>query len=203
MKEKKNKEKFMEPMDILKILAVVFIIAVIIIIAVNKVIEMKSSIVDEDVPYFIDEIHMGGKPSTGNKHKDEETNPEESDPIKTVEYENNINGIKFNIVNNEFSGDMKKEERGFYIDSLNQPNSPYYIYITAGERRTGGYSLSVKDIEIDNDKTLRFIIEESKPEADQMVTMALTYPTLCIEMEEYPYTIEVVDIDGNAYEYKI
>jgi hypothetical protein len=70
-----------------------------------------------------------------------------------------------------------------------------YLLISAGEKRTGGYSL-----EIENDKlegnTFSGELTLITPKDDDMVTMALTYPTLLIKFSG----LEEVDTDFNLEE---
>jgi hypothetical protein len=85
------------------------------------------------------------------------------------------------FVKGEFTGqylDLKK--RGYYIDTLNQPNAPYYYIICMGEKNTGGYSLKLKEVNKIDGKT-EIIVEETSPGKEDIVTMAFTYPTLVVE----------------------
>ena len=53
-------------------------------------------------------------------------------------------------------------KRGYYIDTLNQRNAPYFYIICMGEKNTGGYSLKVKEVNKVDEKT-EIIVEEIVP----------------------------------------
>ena len=103
-------------------------------------------------------------------------------------------------VRGEFTGeylDLTKE--GYYIDSLNQINAPYFYIICMGEKNTGGYSLNVKEVNKVNDKT-EIIIEEIVPSEGDVVTMAITNPTVIVEFPKYQDDITIKTTDGKIYE---
>ena len=49
-------------------------------------------------------------------------------------------------INNKSSNSSGCSERGYYVDTLNQPNAPYYYIISMGEQNTGGYSIKITDV---------------------------------------------------------
>ena len=103
-------------------------------------------------------------------------------------------------VKGEFTGkylDIKK--RGYYIDSLDEPNAPYYYIICMGEKNTGGYSLKIKEVNRDNNKT-EIIVEEIEPGKNETVTMAFTTPTVCLELSKKPNSIKIINTEGKIYE---
>ena len=93
--------------------------------------------------------------------------------------------------------DLTKE--GYYIDSLNQINAPYFYIICMGEKNTGGYSLNVKEVNKVNDTT-EIIIEEIVPSEGDVVTMAITNPTVIVEFPKYQDDITIKTTDGKIYE---
>lgn len=44
---------------------------------------------------------------------------------------------------------QKSETAGYYIDTLDQPNAPYFVVITSGKKRTSGYGIEVTGIDLD------------------------------------------------------
>lgn len=75
--------------------------------------------------------------------------------------------------------ELNKDKYGSYIYSEDEFEK--YLLISAGERPTGGYSLSIVDVsKSDNVITFRVVLDEPSP--DEMVTEALTYPNLLIEV---------------------
>ncbi len=58
----------------------------------------------------------------------------------------------------------------------------YTMFIGLGEKPTGGYSIRVLSVE-DNEGKTNIIVEEIIPKPDEIVTQALTYPYVVIEMK--------------------
>jgi len=62
---------------------------------------------------------------------------------------------------------------------------PFVVCISAGEKRTGGYNLSLNDISINRDNFQIFIDLFLKvPAKGEMVTQAFTYPSRGVEINE-------------------
>ncbi len=63
---------------------------------------------------------------------------------------------------------------------------PFVICISAGgEKRTGGYNLSIKNIILDQESKKIYIdLFLKTPGPGEMVTQAFTYPSIGIEIEE-------------------
>ena len=62
---------------------------------------------------------------------------------------------------------------------------PFVVCISAGERKTGGYDLSLNDIRINKDNFQIFIDLFLKvPVKGEMVTQAFTYPSIAVEINE-------------------
>ncbi len=104
-------------------------------------------------------------------------------------------------VKGEFTGkylDIKK--RGYYIDTLDEPNAPYYYIICMGEKNTGGYSLKIKKVNRDNNKT-EIIVEEIEPGKNETVTMAFTTPTIVVEFPEYQENIVIKNTNNEEFTY--
>jgi hypothetical protein len=72
-----------------------------------------------------------------------------------------------------------KEDYGFYTHTINEQEK--YLLISAGEKRTGGYSLEVEDVNELN-QTITFNIALNEPSPDDMVTQVLTYPNLLVKV---------------------
>ncbi len=87
-------------------------------------------------------------------------------------------------------------KRGYYIDTLNEPNAPYFYIICMGEKNTGGYSLEVKEVYRTDDNETVVIVKENTPGKNDMVTQALTYPTLMIEFPTYQEEITIKNTEG-------
>lgn len=104
-------------------------------------------------------------------------------------------------IGGEFTGQyLDLTQRGYYIDTLNQINAPYYYIICMGEKSTGGYSLNIKEVNKTETQT-EIIVEEIEPKAGSIVTMAFTYPTIMVEFPEYQDNIIIKNTKGEVFEY--
>ncbi|ABR46762.1 hypothetical protein Amet_0535 [Alkaliphilus metalliredigens QYMF] len=97
----------------------------------------------------------------------------------------------------EWFAQFDEAEEGAYV--YQHPDMTY-IKINAGERRTGGYGIHVKDY--DEDAYPRLVtIEIREPGEDEMVTQALTYPSIILGIEsEMASQYEVQTVDGNVFD---
>ena len=100
------------------------------------------------------------------------------------------------FIKGEFKGQyLDITKRGYYIDSLNEVNAPYYYIICMGEKPTGGYSLEISEVKKINGK-VEIIVKEISPSADATVTQALTYPTIIVEFPKQQENIVIKSTDG-------
>jgi len=76
---------------------------------------------------------------------------------------------------------IKKDD----VEVNNVSGVPFVVCISAGERKTGGYDLSLNDIRINKDNFQIFIDLFLKvPAKGEMVTQAFTYPSIAVEINE-------------------
>ncbi len=69
--------------------------------------------------------------------------------------------------------------RGYYVLTYNE-NSYFAYVICSGEHSTGGYDISVSNLELDAEGNLVVTVKETSPRPDAMVTQAFTYPRLTL-----------------------
>lgn len=117
----------------------------------------------------------------------------ESEPAKKID------SLDYEILSNCDIGNFDYSKRGYYIDTLNQPNAPYWYIITMGERNTGGYSIKIKNVEKKEDKVV-VTVEEETPSEGAIVTQAFTYPKCCIKFNS-GINIEIRNTKGQTFEY--
>ena len=86
-------------------------------------------------------------------------------------------------------------ERGYYIDTLNEPDAPYLYIICMGRKYTGGYSLKIKEVYKIGDKT-EVIVNENIPPEESIVTQVITYPTIVIEFPKAQENIVIKNTEG-------
>ena len=109
-----------------------------------------------------------------------------------------LNGITYNLKPEYPSGNSQRE-RGYYIDSLKQPNAPYWYIICSGERSTGGYSINITNIEIDENQNCKVTVRESSPAPGEVVTQDLTYPACVLELSKVPTSITIQNEQGELF----
>ena len=119
-------------------------------------------------------------------------------PDGTLPNKGKIGDIEYQITEQNECQYMKK--RGYFIDTLDQPNSPYFIFICSGEKSTGGYDVRVVDIATDASGKWLITVEETSPAADAMVTEAFTYPCCVIEVNKVPDEIQIVSTTGAEFD---
>jgi len=119
--------------------------------------------------------------------------------FKKFATEGTISGISYTIHDDYNHGNYDYSKRGYYVDTLNQPNAPYYFIITMGEKNTGGYSIFITDIKIDKEKNVEVIVKETEPKPGSIVTMAFTYPACCLELNVPVNNIKIINTDGEIF----
>jgi len=107
--------------------------------------------------------------------------------------------ITYSIDNNMPKSDSKYSKRGVYYDTLNQPDSPHIYVVAMGEKSTGGYSINIETVNIDNAGNVEVIVKETSPGLDSIVTMAITYPTCMITLDKLPNSIIVKNTEGKLF----
>lgn len=135
-------------------------------------------------------------------NKELETNKEEKEINilgENDKKENVTNKLTYEIINKSSEYLDKYSERGYYIDTLNEPNAPYFYIISAGQKSSGGYSIKITDVDIDENNNVNVTVKESTPPMGTVTTMALTYPICELKLSGYPNSITIKDINGNEY----
>ena len=97
------------------------------------------------------------------------------------------------------SGNYDYTKRGYYVDTLNQPDAPYYYIITMGEKNTGGYSIEVENVDIDSKGNAIITVKENSPSPEANVTMAFTYPAVCVEVNKAFTSVKIVNTTGQEF----
>ena len=110
-----------------------------------------------------------------------------------------VNGISYNLTTSSTSGDGSAEKGYYLFQSEKEEAYPYKVLIAMGMCSTGGYDISITDIEYDG-SCMTITVKETNPPKDAMVTEAITYPTCAVELSELPLNIKVKSEGG--YEYK-
>lgn len=108
-------------------------------------------------------------------------------------------GIDYNVIG-EFTGKyLDISKRGYYIDTLNQPNAPYFYIICMGKKNTGEYSLKVKEVNAIDEK-VEIIVDEIVQDEGETVTMEITNPTIIVEFSKYQENIIIKNTKGEIFD---
>ena len=123
-----------------------------------------------------------------NDSAKEESEDEESEDDRYKEEEDM--GSK-EVEGNYFTMDVEKDQAlSNWIDTKksdagefqNPENGKIYL-ITAGEKNTGGYSIKITEEKLEGEELI-LIYNVRAPGPDEIVTQAITYPYLLIELSE-------------------
>ena len=102
-------------------------------------------------------------------------------------------------IKGEYKGSsFNLSKRGYYIDTTNEINAPYQYIICMGEKNSGGYKLEIKEVNKVDNKT-EVIVEEISPKDTDIVTMALTTPTIVIEFPKHQDNIVIKNTKGEEF----
>lgn len=91
--------------------------------------------------------------------------------------------------------------RGFFRGYTTEKTSKGYRFdIYMGQKNTGGYSIKVTDVRMDEDKVLYIEVETRSPGPEDIVTQAITYPMCSITVDAKPLLAVVYDQNGSEFE---
>ncbi|MBR4543791.1 MAG: protease complex subunit PrcB family protein [Lachnospiraceae bacterium] len=138
------------------------------------------------------EENSGGQEAAGD--------PEENTPVlSAIEPEGTVGGFNYTVTEN--AGYWRESKTpGYFVDSLDEPNSPIFFFITCGEKNTGGYGVVVTDITVDEDENMEITVCFTEPEPDAVVTMALECPMTQVAVDRFPASITIKTVDGIGLE---
>ena len=72
--------------------------------------------------------------------------------------------------------------RGYYIDTVNDVNPPYWYLITVGKKPNGCYGMKVDNIRA-NSNNINITISTTEADPYQACSQAIVYPYLCVKLE--------------------
>ena len=128
------------------------------------------------------------------EYKEKDIYPEEL-TVKQKEIINNVlqRNVFYTIINGLDQYNKDYEKRGYYKDL--DENNTVFITIAMGEKPSGGYSIGVEKIEMDDNKVTTIYVNEKKPGNDVIVTDALTYPVVQIKFRTSPSEVTVLNYE--------
>ncbi|MGM0379670.1 MAG: protease complex subunit PrcB family protein [Bacillota bacterium] len=107
-------------------------------------------------------------------------NQEKNDTNKSLEFDYEIASLE-NIEDEEIKDWYENNRKSYGVYKFNVSKNDKFLLLSAGRRKTGGYSLKIKNVN-QSDKLVEFIIDLDKPSSDEMVTQVITYPTLLLKV---------------------
>lgn len=162
----------------------IIIIGLALILSVSLFTGCKKS--SEDIPKVVDV----------EQEKDANDESNQGITVNPIKFEViDINTLQVQLINEV---EILKLNKGYAY--WEQENGSYLIFISAGEKNTGGYSVEVKSIEDNEGKTVISIME-NVPAADAMVTEAITYPYIIVKTTGI--TDQFIIRDQNQSEYTL
>lgn len=72
----------------------------------------------------------------------------------------------------------KRFKKKLHPDDIKKSN---FVLLNMGEKNTGGYEISVKNVKLTKDKVLVYI-DKKQPKGGENVTMAMTYPFCLVKI---------------------
>ena len=115
----------------------------------------------------------------------------------TLSKEGYLGGFRYQIGTYE-QYDSKFKDWGYYLYE-NDARAPWVLELCSGEHSTGGYGISIVNIEADEAGNLCITVEETAPDPGAVVTAAFTFPkvTLLIyEETKMPSSVTVKTTSG-------
>ncbi len=157
--------------------------------------EQEISEIPEENP---GEQEISETPEENSGEQETPENPEENTSSQTIEafpLEGTVGGFEYSITEN--AGYWQESETpGFFIDTLEEPDAPYFFFITCGEKNTGGYGVTVTDITVDENENMEITVCFTEPDPDAVVTMAFECPMTQVTVDRLPGSITIKTVDG-------
>ena len=93
-----------------------------------------------------------------------------------------------------------KRQRGYFVFNPKDyvTGNDFYVLISAGEKPTGGYSINIDSLTLQNN-TLKVVIKEQEPDARDGVIQVITYPLVVVKMYDLIEGIYVIDEDNKEF----
>ena len=106
-----------------------------------------------------------------------------------------INDMEYSILSKDQFGCYNKD-RGYYIDMLEQLDSPYFIIISAGKEAPSGTDIRIADFGM-KDSTLVIVVEEYKD--SKVEYKDLNCPCAVLEVTQMPADLLIVSTTGEQF----
>lgn len=107
-----------------------------------------------------------------------------------------VGNIEYNIMKKEQFGCYNKD-RGYYIDQLEQLDSPYYIVISGGKHLAEDADIRISDFGMQG-STFVIVVEEIKGSGGK--NKELDCPCAVLEVNNMPQDLLIVSTTGKQFE---
>ena len=117
------------------------------------------------------------------------------DPSGSLPEKGTVGDMEYRILGKDQFGCYNKD-RGYYVDMLDQPNSPYFIVISAGTKTASGADIRFYDFGM-QDSTLVIVVEEYKNSGVEYT--GLECPCAVLELDHMPADLLIVSTTGEQF----
>ena len=107
-----------------------------------------------------------------------------------------VGDIEYKMLSKDQMGCYNKD-RGYYIDQLEQLDSPYFIVISAGTHTSSGADIKISDFGM-NGSTLVIVVEEYKDSGAKYE--GLNCPCAALEVNKMPADLLIISTAGEQFE---
>lgn len=108
----------------------------------------------------------------------------------------NIGDIAYEFLNSDNFG-YKFKEKGYIIDSLEEPDSPFFIVITSGPETAAGATIKIVDIGEENG-TVKIVVEENAAKGEDFDDV---YSPFCVvKFDRLPGSLEIRNTNGEVFD---
>ena len=120
------------------------------------------------------------------------------DPNGTLAQKGKAGEIEYSILDKSTFGTNAKK-RGYYVDQLEQLDSPYFIVISAGSKTKDGYDINITDLGMQG-STLVIIVNETVNPGEKNASTGDT-PCCVLEIghDNVPEDIRIVSTSGEEF----
>ena len=111
-----------------------------------------------------------------------------------------IGDMKYRILSTEEYGNPVTKERGYFVDQLEQLDSPYFIVATSGVKTNDGNAIKIVDLGMQGSK-LVIVIDEQIGSGEKYTGMNSPCVALEIDHDHMPAEFMVVTTTGEVLEH--
>ena len=108
-----------------------------------------------------------------------------------------VGDIEYSILSKD-SYSCNEKDSGYYIDQLEQLDTPYFIVITSGSKTTEGAEISIVDLGMDG-TTLQILVEEKDASLGKFVSPYS--PCVVLEVNKVPAEVVIHSTTGKEFKH--